>query len=229
MALLLYTLSKFVIAFLPRSNRLLILWLQSPSPVILESKKRKSVTVSIFSPSICHAVIGLDAMVLAFFMFSLNSALSLSSFPLIKKLFSSSSLSAIRMVSSTYLRLLMFLLPISNPHCNSPSPAFLSIKVEQARWQQAALLSSFLDLKPISCSIQGSNCCFLTLLQVSQETGKMVWYSHLSRSFPQFVMIYTFPDFSVVDETQVFFLRFPCFFCDPENVGNLISSSSSFL
>ena len=89
-------------------------------------------------------------------------------------------------------------------------------------------MSSFLDLEPISCSIQGSNCCFLTLLQVSQETGKMVWYSHLSRSFPQFVMIYTFQDFSVVDETQVFFLRFPCFFYDPENVGNLISSSSSF-
>ena len=52
------TLSRFVIAFLPRSNCLLISWLQSPSTVILEPKKRKSVTTSTFSPSICHAVMG---------------------------------------------------------------------------------------------------------------------------------------------------------------------------
>ena len=58
-------LSKFVIAFLPRSKHLLISWLQSPSTVILEPKKRKSITVSIFfSPSICHEVMGLDAMIL---------------------------------------------------------------------------------------------------------------------------------------------------------------------
>ena len=57
-------LSKFVIAFLPRSKHLLISWLQSPSTVTLEPKKRKSITVSIFSPSICHEVMGLDAMIL---------------------------------------------------------------------------------------------------------------------------------------------------------------------
>ena len=56
MSLLFNTLSRFVIAFLPRSNHLLIAWLQSPSAVILEPKKRKSVTASTFSPSICHAV-----------------------------------------------------------------------------------------------------------------------------------------------------------------------------
>ena len=61
------TLSGFVIAFLPRSSRLLVSWLQSPSTVILEPKKRKSVTTSIFSPSVCHAVMGPDAMVLDFF------------------------------------------------------------------------------------------------------------------------------------------------------------------
>ena len=61
MSLLFNTLSRFVIAFLPRSKRLLISWLQSPSAVILEPKKRKSVTASTFNPSICHEVMGLDA------------------------------------------------------------------------------------------------------------------------------------------------------------------------
>ena len=59
-------LSRFVIAFLPRSKHLLISWLQSPSAVILEPKKIKSVTVSIVSPSICHEVMELDAMILVF-------------------------------------------------------------------------------------------------------------------------------------------------------------------
>ena len=66
MCLLLNTLRKFVIAFLPSSKCLLISWLQSPSAVILEPKKIKSITVSIVSPSICHEVMGWDAMVLDF-------------------------------------------------------------------------------------------------------------------------------------------------------------------
>ena len=66
MSLLFNMLSRFVIAFLPKSKRLLISWLQSPSAVILEPKKIKSVTVSIVSPSICHEVMGLDAMILVF-------------------------------------------------------------------------------------------------------------------------------------------------------------------
>ena len=71
--------------FLPRSKYLLISWLQSQSSVILEPEKRKSVTT--FSPSVCHAVMGLDAMILVFLIFSLKPALSLSSFTLIKRLF----------------------------------------------------------------------------------------------------------------------------------------------
>ena len=82
-------------------------WLQSPSAVILEPKKIKSVTSSTFSPSICHEVIGPDAMVLALWMLSFKPAFSLSSFTLIKRLFSSPSLYAIRVVSSEYLRLLI--------------------------------------------------------------------------------------------------------------------------
>ena len=66
MSLLFNMLSRLVIAFLPRRKHLLILWLQSPSAVILEPKKRKSLTVSIVSPSICHEVIGRDPVILVF-------------------------------------------------------------------------------------------------------------------------------------------------------------------
>ena len=66
MALLFNMLSRFVKAFLPKSKRLLISWLQSQSTVILEPKKIKSIAVSIFSSSLCHEVMGLDAMILVF-------------------------------------------------------------------------------------------------------------------------------------------------------------------
>ena len=95
MSLLFNMLSRFVIAFLPRSKGLLISWLQSPSVVILGPKKIKSVTVSTFSPSISHEVMGLDAMILIFWMLSFKPTFSLSSSTLIKRLFSSSFLSAI--------------------------------------------------------------------------------------------------------------------------------------
>ena len=107
MSLLFNTLSRFVIAFLPRSNHLLISWLQSLSAVIVEPKKRKSVTTSTFSPSVCHEVMRADTVIRVFLIFILKLALSLSSFTLIKRLFSSSSVSAVRVVPSTYLRLLM--------------------------------------------------------------------------------------------------------------------------
>ena len=125
MSLLLNMLSRLIITYLPRSKRLLISWLQSPSVVILEPPKIKSDTVSIVSRSICHEVMGLDAMIFVFLMLSFNPTFSLSSFTFIKRLFSSSSLSAIRVVSSAYLRLLIFLLAILIPDCVSSSPAFL--------------------------------------------------------------------------------------------------------
>ena len=111
--------------FLPRSKRLLISWLQSPSAVILEPPKIKSDTVSTVSPSIYHEVMGPDAMILVFWMLSFMPTFSLSSFTFIKKLFSS-SLSAIRVVSSAYLRLLIFLPAILIPACSS-SPVFLTM------------------------------------------------------------------------------------------------------
>ena len=79
MSLLFNTLSRFVIAFLPRHNHLLISWLQSPSMVILDPKKKKSVTTSTFSPSICYALMGLCDMILVFLIFSLKPAFLLSS------------------------------------------------------------------------------------------------------------------------------------------------------
>ena len=118
MALLLKMLSRFVIAFLPRSKHLLISWLQSPSAVILEPRKIKFVTVSVFSPSICLEVMGPDAMISIFWMLSFNSVFSLFYFTLIKSLFSSSLLSAIRVVSSAYLSLLIFLPAILIPACD---------------------------------------------------------------------------------------------------------------
>ena len=82
-------LSKLVILFLPRSKCLSISWLQSPSAVILEPKKIKSFIVSIVSPSTCHEVMGLDAMIFVFWMLSVKPTFSLSSFAFIKRLFRS--------------------------------------------------------------------------------------------------------------------------------------------
>ena len=121
MSLLFNILPRFVIAFLPNSKRLLISWLQSPSAGILEPKKIKSVTASTFPPSICHEVMGLDAMIFVFWMLSSEPAFSLSSFTLIRKLFSFSPLSAIRVAyaTSAYLRLLIFLPAILIPAWDS--------------------------------------------------------------------------------------------------------------
>jgi len=74
-----------------------------------------------------------------------------------------------------------------------------------------------------------SNCCFLTCIQISQEAGKVVWYSYLFKNFPQFVVIYTVKGFGVINKAEVdVFLVFSCFFNDQTDVGNLISSSSAF-
>ena len=104
-SLLFNILSRFVIAFFPRSKCLLISWLQSPSTVILELKKIKYVTAYTFSLSICHEMMGPDSMVLVYFeSWGPNQVFhSFSSLTLIKRLFSSSLLSAIRVVSSAYL------------------------------------------------------------------------------------------------------------------------------
>ena len=76
--------------------------------------------------------------------------------------------------------------------------------------------------------MSGSNCCFLTCIQVSQA-GKLVWFSRFLKNFPQFVVIHTAKDSGVVNEAEVdVFLQFPCFFYDPTNGDNLISCYSVF-
>ena len=77
--------------------------------------------------------------------------------------------------------------------------------------------------------MSSSNCCFLTCIQVSQETGQVVWYSHLFQNFPQFIVIHTVEGFGVVNKVEiVVFPELPCFFDDPADIGNLISGSSAF-
>ena len=77
--------------------------------------------------------------------------------------------------------------------------------------------------------MSGSNCSFLTCIQISQEAGKVVWYSHLFKNFPQFVVIHTVRGFSGVSEAEVdVFLALSCFLYDPTYVSNLISDSSAF-
>ena len=88
---------------------------------------------------------------------------------------------------------------------------------------------SFPNLEPVHFSMSRSNYCFLTCVQVSQEAGQVVWYSHLFQNFPQFNVIHTVKGFGIVNKAKVdVFLEFPCFFYGPVDVGNLISGSSSF-
>ena len=126
MSMLLNMLSRLVITFLPRSKHLLISWLQSPSAVILEPQNIKSDTVSTVSPSISHEVMGPDAMILVFWMLSFKPTFWLSSFTFLKRLFSSYSLSAIRVVSSAYLKVLIFLPAILISACASSSHCLLN-------------------------------------------------------------------------------------------------------
>ena len=77
--------------------------------------------------------------------------------------------------------------------------------------------------------MSSSNCCFFISIQISQEAGKVVWYYHLLKNYPQFIVIHTIKVFSVVNEVEVdVFLEFFCFFYDSVDVGSLISDSSAF-
>ena len=94
-------------------------------------------------------------------------------------------------------------------------------------WHYTHLRYSFPSLEPAH-SMYDSNCCFLTCIQISQGAGQVVWYSHLFRNFPQFLVIHTVKGFSVVKAEVDVFLELSSFFYDSMDVGNLISGSSSF-
>ena len=77
--------------------------------------------------------------------------------------------------------------------------------------------------------MSGSNCCFVICIQVSQEAGQAVWYSHLFKNFPQFVVIHMVKVFGIVNKAEVdVFLELSSFFDDPMDVGDLISGSAAF-
>ena len=135
------------------------------------------------------------------------------------------------MVSSAYLRLLIFLPSILIPACASSSPAFLMMcsayKLNKQGDNIQPWRTPFFYLEPVCCFMSCSNCCFLTYIQVSEEAGQVVRYSHLFQNFPQFAVIHK--AFDIVNEAEIdVFLAFSCFFHDPADVGNLISGSSAF-
>ena len=77
--------------------------------------------------------------------------------------------------------------------------------------------------------MSSSNCCFLTCIQISQEAGQVVWYSHLLKNFSQFVVIHIVKGFGIVNKAEIdVFLELSCFFDDSTAIGNLISDSSAF-
>ena len=88
---------------------------------------------------------------------------------------------------------------------------------------------SFSYLEPVCCSISSSNCCFLICIEMSQEAGQVIWYSHLLKNFPEFVVIHIVKGFGIVNKAEIdAFLEFSCFTSDPTDAGNLISGSSAF-
>ena len=131
---------------------------------------------------------------------------SLSSFTLIKKLFSSSSLSAIRVAPCAYLRLLIFS-QHSWLQLDSSSPPFHNMYCAQKLNKQSdnvqprhTTLHQFWTTSLFHVQF----CCFLIYIQVSQEAGKVVWYSPLFKNFPQFVVIHPVKGFSIVSELDIF-------------------------
>ena len=123
--------------------------------------------------------------------------------------------------------------PDSTFACQAPSSwplprAGFPMLAPSTGWQHIALMHSFPTSELVCCSMSSSNYCFLICMQVSQEAGKVVWYSHFIKNIPQFVVIHTVKGFNIVNEPEVDFLKFSCFFYDPVYVGNLISGSSAF-
>ena len=133
-----------------------------------------------------------------FWMLSFTPALSLSSFAFIKMFFSSSSLSAIRVVSFAYEVIDISPSNLDSGLCfiqPSISHDVLCIYIKLSGWQIITLMYSFPNLEPVHSSMSSSKCCLLPSIQASQEVGNVVWYSHFFKNFPQFVVICTVKGF----------------------------------
>ena len=204
--------------------------LKSPSAVILEPPKIKSITVS---PSICHEVMGPDVMTLVFWMLSFKPTFSLSSFTFIKRLFSSSSLSAIRIVSSAYLRLLIFLPAILTPACASSSPAFLMMHSACKLNRQGDNIQPWCIPFPI-WNQSVVLCPGLTVASwpAYRFLMRKIGWSGISISFSIFYnifVIHTVRGFGIVNKAEIdIFLELSCFFNNLAVVDNSISGSFAF-
>ena len=205
-------LPRLVITFLPRSKCLLNLWPQSPSAVILEPPKIKPITVSTVSPSICHEVMGPNAIILVFWMLSFKPTFS----PL--SLSSRDSLVLLHFMAKVWYHLHIWgywyfsqqswfqlvLLPAQNFSWGTYSACTLNKQGDNIQpwqtpfpiWNQSVFLCS--------------SCSFLTCIQTSQEASQVVWYSQLFKKFLQFIVIHTAKDFGIVNkaEVDVFLERF---------------------
>ena len=176
---------------------------------------------------------GLDAMILAFWMLSFKPTFSLSSFTFIKRLFSSSLLSAIRMVSCAYLRLLIFLPAILIPACASSSPAFLRMYYAYMLNKQGDNIQPWRTPFPI-WNQSVVPCPVLTVAswpayRFLKRQVRWSGNSHLFQNSPQFIVIHTVKGFGIVNKAEVdVFLELSCFFHDPADVHNLISGSPAF-
>ena len=158
------------------------------------AKKKKSVTASTFSPSICHEMMELDATILVFLFFVFFK------YWVLNRLFHSPLAPSSRgsLVPLCFLSLKWYHVHFWGCWYFSPQswfqlithPASISHDVTGVTINSLVVLPSQFWISHLFHT-KGPNCCFLTCIQVSQEIGKMVWYSHLSKSFPQFVRIHT--------------------------------------
>ena len=135
-------------------------------------------------------------------------------------------------MSSAYLRLLIFLLAILIPASASSSPAFLVMYSAYKLNKQGDNIQPWSTPSPI-WNQSVVPCPVLTVaswpVQISQEAGQVVWYSHLFQNFPQFIVIHTVKGFGIVNKAEIdVFLERSCFFYDPKDIDNLISDSANF-
>ena len=233
MSLILNMLSRLDITFLPRSKRLLISWLQSPSAEILEPRKMKSAIVSTLSPHL-FPMKWWDQIPWASFSecWAFSQLFHSLAFTFIKRFFISSLLSAIKVVSSANLRLLIFLLAVLIPTCDSSIRAFQMVYSAYKLSKQSDNIQSWLTPFPIlNLSVVPSPVLIVASCPAYRFLRRQVMWSdsHPFKNIPQFVVIHTVKCFSIVNETEVdAFLEFPCFVYVPAYVGNLISGSSAF-
>ena len=229
MSLLFNMLSRLVTAYLPRSKRLHFM-----AAVTICSDFRapeKSLTLSIVSPSICHEVIRPDAMILVFWMLSFKPSFY---FPLtfIKRLFSSSSLSAIRVVSSAYLRLLIFLPAIMIPAYASSSPVFYMMYSAYKLNKQGDNIQPWHTPFPIwNQSVVPYPVLTVACWPAYRFLRRRVRWSGIPISWRIFHSLWWSTQSNLRRSQKIrsrCFSGTPCFCDDPTGVGSLISGSSAF-